>query len=77
MSKRIAVWLMMLAGLGLLIVAAIEAFDSAAGGLVVALLVAGGLLLVGPLVLDRLESLKVSASGLELGLSREIAELGA
>ncbi len=29
MSKRIAVWLMLLAGLGLLIVAATEAFDIA------------------------------------------------
>src|SRR5262249_57033024 len=42
-----------------------------------AFLIAGGVLLVGAQVLDRLESLKVSASGVELTLTREIADLGA
>jgi hypothetical protein len=77
MSKRIGTWVMTLTGLGLVVLAAIEAVHTSDSGPIVALLVAGGLLLVGPLVLDRLESLKVSGGGLELQLSRGIADLGA
>jgi hypothetical protein len=77
MSKRIAAWVMTLVGLGLFVIAAIEALDTSEDEPIVALLVVGSLLLVAPLVLDRLESLRVSGTGLELNLSREIADLGA
>ena len=45
-----------------------------AGGVPV---IAGVLLLVAPFVVDRLERVSVSGSGLELGLSRDVAEQGA
>ena len=77
MSKRAGAWVMTLVGLGLLVIASIEALDDSDDGPSVSLLVVGSLLLVGPRVLDRLESLKVSGSGVELSLSKEIADLGA
>jgi len=76
-AKRIEAWAMMIAGFGLLVIAAIETLDDSDGGPIVALLVVGSLLLVAPRLLDRLESLKVSGSGVELSLSKEIANLGA
>ncbi|MEV4346424.1 hypothetical protein AB0J83_18310 [Actinoplanes sp. NPDC049596] len=41
------------------------------------LVIAGALLLVAPFVVDRVERVSVGGSGLELGLSRNIAEQGA
>lgn len=77
MTKQVARLIIGAIGLGLLVVGAIKA-DSASGntgGIV--LVVAGALLLVSPFIIDRIERLSVSTTGLELQLSREISELGA
>src|SRR5689334_15586454 len=53
---------------------AVTSDSGTAGGLLV---VAGTLLLIAPFVVDRLERVSVGGSGLELGLSRDVAKQGA
>jgi len=53
---------------------ALTSDSGAAGGVLV---IAGVLLLVAPFMIDRLERVAVSGAGLELGLSRDVAEQGA
>jgi hypothetical protein len=55
----------------------VEARSDDKGQFVIGFLGIGALLLIGPLVLERLESLKVSGSTLELTLSKQIVALGA
>ncbi|MFI5912435.1 hypothetical protein [Dactylosporangium sp. NPDC051541] len=69
----------MLGGPGLLTLGAgvwkaLVSDSGTAGGVLV---VAGVLLLVAPFMIDRLERVSVSGTGLELGLSRDVAEQGA
>jgi hypothetical protein len=53
---------------------ALTSDSGTAGGVLV---IAGVLLLVAPLMIDRLERVSVTGAGLELGLSRDVAEHGA
>jgi hypothetical protein len=77
MSRRAINWLTALAGLGLLVVAGVQALDADESQGLVAYAVIGALLLVSPVVVDRLESLQVSGTGVELTLSKTIVDLGA
>jgi hypothetical protein len=76
-TTRYLVWLAATAGLALVVVVCLQAIrnDETAGLTALALVGAG--LLVVPLVYQRLESLKVSATAVELTLSKAIVELGA
>jgi len=64
-------------GLVLLAAGAVRIFATASGAGVVALVVAGAVLVISPFIIGRIERLSVSTSGLELGLTREISQLGA
>jgi hypothetical protein len=76
-STRVFVWLAGLAGLGLVVLVCVQAVRKDENDALVALAVVGTVLLVIPLVYQRLESLKVSATAVELTLSKTIVELGA
>jgi hypothetical protein len=75
--KNLARWVVGAIGLALLAIGAWQVSDASGEGGAVALVIAGAVLLVSPFVVDRLEHLSVSSTGLELRLSRTIAELGA
>lgn len=75
--KQVVRWSIGAVGLGLLVVGAVKAVSASGGAGGVVLVAAGTLLLVSPFIIDRIERLSVSASGLELHLSREISQLGA
>ncbi len=70
-------WLFGAIGIVLLAIGAIRVNAKASEGGVVALVVAGVVLLISPFIIDRLENLSVSGSGFEIRLSRTIVELGA
>lgn len=70
-------WAVAAVGLALLAVGVWKISDASSGGGTVTLVIAGAVLLIGPFIVDRLEHLSVSSTGLELRLSRNIAELGA
>jgi hypothetical protein len=76
-STRVFVWLAGMAGLGLVVLVCVQAVRKDENGALVALALVGAALLVIPLVYQRLESLKVSATTVELTLSKTIVELGA
>jgi hypothetical protein len=75
--KIVSKWLLATIGVVVLVFGAIQVAiaDSASGA--VALVIAGGVLLISSLVIDRVEKLSVGTQGLELRLTRAIAELGA
>jgi hypothetical protein len=75
--KNLPRWLVGAVGIVLLGVGALQARRAAGEAGTVALVVAGAVLLISPFIIDRLEQLSVSGSGLELRLSRAIVELGA
>lgn len=77
MSTRVFVWLTGLAGLSLVVLVCIQAVRNNKSDALVALALVGAALLVIPLLYQRLESLKVSATAVELTLSKTIVELGA
>jgi hypothetical protein len=64
-------------GLGLLAAGAVKAFSESGNGGGIVLVVAGALLLLSPFILGRIERLSVTATSLDIQLSREISELGA
>jgi hypothetical protein len=75
--KNLTRWLVGAIGLALLGIGAKQISGAAGQAGAVALVVAGAVLLVSPFIIDRLEQLSVSSSGVELRLSVAIAELGA
>jgi hypothetical protein len=75
--KDLARWVVAAIGLALLAIGVWQVGDASSEGGAVAVVIAGAVLLVSPLVVDRLEHLSVSSTGLELRLSQNIAELGA
>jgi hypothetical protein len=77
MAKQVARWLISVVGIGLLVLGAVKTVSASGDAGAVVLIIAGALLLVSPFVIDRVERLSVTASGLELQLSQEISELGA
>ena len=70
-------WLVALGGAALVAVAAAEIVDGEGDGGASWLLLAGGILAVGPIVFDRLTRVSVGPAGLRFDLSLEIADLGA
>jgi hypothetical protein len=70
-------WLLGVAGLAVLTAAVVRIVGHASGAGLVALVVAGGLLLISPFVLSRVESLSVSTSGFSVQLAQDMADLGA
>lgn len=70
-------WILGIPGLLTLSAGVWKALTSDSGSAGGVLVVAGVLLLVAPFVIDRLERVAVSGVGLEVGLSRDIAEQGA
>jgi hypothetical protein len=77
MARQVARWLIGVIGIGLLVLGAVKTASASGDNGAVVLIIAGALLLVSPFIIDRVERLSVTASGLELQLSREISELGA
>jgi hypothetical protein len=65
------------AGLGMLGVGAAAALTGAGAAVVATPIIAGALLLVSPFVLDRIETLSLSATNVHLQLTRTVSELGA
>jgi hypothetical protein len=70
-------WLVALGGAALVAVAAAEIVNGEGDGGASWLLLAGGILAVGPIVFDRLTRVSVGPAGLRFDLSLEIADLGA
>lgn len=70
-------WLVGLGGAALVAVATAEIVDGEGDGGVSWLLLAGGILAVGPILFDRLTRLSVGPAGLRFDLSLEIERLGA
>src|SRR3954471_13593674 len=77
MSERISVWLAALTGVSLVVFVCVQAVRTDQSEPLIALALVGAVLLVVALVYQRLESLKVSATSVELRLSKTIVELGA
>ena len=77
MSRRRATLLLGFVGFALLAAAAARVIYTSSGAGIVTLMVIGALLLISPFVISRVERLSTSASGYELPLTKEIAELGA
>jgi hypothetical protein len=76
-NRQAITWFTSLAGVGLLVVTGIQAVTADEGQGLVGIAIVGALLLVSPLVVDRLESLEVGSGGVELKLSKAISDLGA
>jgi hypothetical protein len=76
-STRFLVWIAGLAGLSLVVLVCVQAVRNDESDVLVALALVGAALLLLPLLYPRLESLKVSATAVELTLSKTIVELGA
>lgn len=70
-------WLLGVPGLLALGAGGWKAVTSETGAAGAVLVIAGALLLVAPFVVDRVERVSVGGSGLEVALSRDIAEQGA
>jgi hypothetical protein len=77
MNRRRAPLLLGLTGLALLAAAAARVIYTSSGAGIVTLMVIGAVLLISPFVISRFERLSLNVSGLELQLTRDIAELGA
>jgi hypothetical protein len=77
MFRRRAALLLGVVGFALLAAAAARVIYTSSSSGMVALVVIGAALLVSPFVISRVERFSASASGYELPLTREIAELGA
>ena len=77
MNRRTATLLLGVVGFALLAAAAARVIYTSSGAGIVTLMVIGAVLLVSPFVIARLERLSTGASGNELPLTKEIAELGA
>jgi hypothetical protein len=77
MFRRWPVWLLAAPGAALIGAGAYKVITTAGGGGQVAAVAAGALLLVSPFVISRVEHLSLSPSGLEMQLSKSVAELGA
>lgn len=76
-STRLKMWLVAMAGLGLVVLVCVQAVRHDESDALTSLALVGAALLVIPLVYDRLESVKVSATTVELKLTKAIVELGA
>lgn len=72
-----ATWLVGATGFGMVAIGASRVFTTAGETTVTAVLVIGGLLLIAPLVVGRIERLSVSPTGLEMTLTKEADDLGA
>jgi len=70
-------WLLAIPGAGLAGAGAYKVVVTAGSGAGVAVVIAGSVLLVSPFVLQRVEQLSVTTSGLQMRLSQDIADLGA
>jgi hypothetical protein len=77
MMRRRATLLLGVVGLALLAAAAARVIYTSSGAGIVTLMVIGAVLLISPFVITRVERLSVNSRGLELPLTREIAESGA
>ena len=77
MSRRRPTWLLFLTGAALVGVGVVRVVLTASGSGLVAMIVVGGVLLISPFVVARVERAAVSASGFELQLARQMASIGA
>lgn len=77
MIPRAFAWFAGLAGFGLVVLVCAQAIRNDESDALVGLALVGAALLVIPLLYERLESMKVSATSVELTLSKSIVELGA
>lgn len=75
--RRWTAWLLVVPAVAMLAVGMDRIIATADASAVIAAIIAGSLLLVSPLVIDRVEQLSVTTSGLEMRLSRDIADQGA
>jgi hypothetical protein len=71
------VWLLTVSGVALAGVGAYRVVASAGGSAGIAAVTAGTLLLVSPFIISRVEQLSVTTSGLDMRLSRDVADAGA
>lgn len=77
MMRRRATLLLGVVGLALLAAAAARVIYTSSGAGIVTLMVIGAVLLISPFVIARVERFSVNSRGLELPLTREMAEAGA
>lgn len=70
-------WLLFLAGAALVAVGVVRVVLTASGSGLVAMIIVGGVLLISPFVVARVERVAVSSSGFELPLARQMASIGA
>lgn len=77
MLRGWSVWLLAVSGVALAGVGAYRVVVTAGNGAGIAAVTAGSLLLVSPFVISRVEQLSVTTSGLDMRLSRDIADAGA
>lgn len=76
-ARRRPTWLLFLTGAALVAVGVVRVVLTASGSGLVAMIVVGGVLLISPFVVARVERVAVSASGFELQLARQMASIGA
>jgi hypothetical protein len=76
-SLRRPAWLLFLVGAALVAIGVVRVVLTASGSGLVAMIVVGGVLLISPFVVARVERVAVSASGFELPLARQMASVGA
>lgn len=77
MRQRWATWLLVTVGVAVVAAGVVRVVAVADGSGLVAVVVAGALLIVSPFILGRIERLAVGPSGLELQLTLDVAEAGA
>jgi hypothetical protein len=70
-------WLLFLVGAVLVAIGVVRVVLTASGSGLVAMIVVGGVLLISPFVVARVERVAVSATGFELQLTRQMASIGA
>jgi hypothetical protein len=75
--QRWAPWLLVTVGIALVAAGVARVLAVGYGAGLVAVVVAGALLMVSPFILGRIERLAVGPSGLELQLTLDVAEVGA
>jgi hypothetical protein len=74
MMRRRATLLLGVVGLALLAAAAARVIYTSSGAGIVTLMIIGAVLLISPFVIARVERFSVNSRGLELPLTREMAE---
>jgi hypothetical protein len=70
-------WLLGVAGVALLAAGVVRVIAIASGAGLTTVIVAGGVLLISPFIIGRIQRLSVGTSGLDLQLAKDMADLGA